>query len=47
VGHEGEEQLGGRMRLVALRGQVVTDYEVWPDGTVLFEDSSVATTARP
>ena len=30
------------MRLVALRGQVVTDYEVWPDGTVLFEDSSVA-----
>ena len=24
------------MRLVALRGQVVTDYEVWPDGTVLF-----------
>ena len=30
------------MRLVALRGRVVTDYEVWPDGTVLFEDSSVA-----
>jgi N-acetylglucosamine-6-phosphate deacetylase len=30
------------VRLVALRGQVVTDYEVWPDGTVLFEDSSVA-----
>src|SRR5215204_7162905 len=30
------------MRLVALRGRVVTDYEVWPDGTVLLEDSSVA-----
>lgn len=29
------------MRLVALRGQVVTDYEVWPDGMVLFKDSSV------
>ena len=27
---------------MALRGRVVTDYEVWPDGTVLFEDSSVA-----
>ena len=30
------------MRLVALRGQVVTDYEVWPEGTVLFGDGSVA-----
>jgi N-acetylglucosamine-6-phosphate deacetylase len=30
------------MRLVALRGQVVTDYEVWRDGTVLLEDGSVA-----
>ena len=30
------------MRLVALRGQVVTDYEVWPDGTVLFGDGAVA-----
>ena len=30
------------MRLVALRGRVVTDYEVWPDGTVLFEDGSIA-----
>jgi N-acetylglucosamine-6-phosphate deacetylase len=30
------------MRLVALRGRVVTDYEVWPGGTVLFGDSSVA-----
>ncbi|MDP8948319.1 MAG: N-acetylglucosamine-6-phosphate deacetylase [Actinomycetota bacterium] len=26
-----------RARLVALRGQVVTDYEVWPEGTVLLE----------
>src|SRR5919199_2263228 len=32
----------GDMRLVALRGRVVTDYEVWPGGTVLFEDCSVA-----
>jgi N-acetylglucosamine-6-phosphate deacetylase len=30
------------MRLVALKGRVVTDYEVWPGGTVLFGDSSVA-----
>src|SRR5215210_3289333 len=30
------------MRLVALRGQIVTDYEVWPGGTVLFGDGSVA-----
>jgi N-acetylglucosamine-6-phosphate deacetylase len=30
------------MRLVALRGRVVTDYEVWPGGTVLFGDGSVA-----
>jgi N-acetylglucosamine-6-phosphate deacetylase len=30
------------MRLVALRGRVVTDYEVWPGGTVLFDDGSVA-----
>ena len=29
------------MRFVALRGRVVTDYEVWPDGTVLFEDGSI------
>jgi N-acetylglucosamine-6-phosphate deacetylase len=28
--------------LVALRGKVVTDYEVWPDGTLLFGDGSVA-----
>ena len=32
----------GHMRLVALRGRVVTDYEVWPGGTVLFGDGSVA-----
>jgi N-acetylglucosamine-6-phosphate deacetylase len=30
------------VRLVALRGRVVTDYEVWPGGTVLFGDGSVA-----
>ena len=30
------------MRLVALRGRVVTDYEVWSGGTVLFGDGSVA-----
>ena len=28
-------------RLVALRGQVVTDYEVWPEGTILFEGGSI------
>src|ERR671912_637075 len=31
---------------VALRGRVVTDYEVWPDGTVLLEGDRVAE-ARP
>src|SRR5215218_11351672 len=30
------------MTLVALRGQVVTDYEVWPEGTILFEGGSIA-----
>jgi N-acetylglucosamine-6-phosphate deacetylase len=30
------------MRLVALRGQIVTDYEVWPDGTVLIGEGSIA-----
>src|SRR5688572_28683400 len=30
------------MRFVALRGQIVTDYEVWPDGTVLFGEGSIA-----
>jgi N-acetylglucosamine-6-phosphate deacetylase len=29
-------------RLVALRGQVVTDFEVWPEGTILFEGGSIA-----
>ena len=28
------QQDGDRMRLVALRGGVVTDYEVWPEGSV-------------
>jgi N-acetylglucosamine-6-phosphate deacetylase len=27
---------------VALRGQVVTDYEVWPEGTILVEGGSIA-----
>src|SRR5215217_2602017 len=30
------------MRLVALRGQIVTDYEVWPDGTLLLGEGSIA-----
>jgi N-acetylglucosamine-6-phosphate deacetylase len=30
-----------RTRLVALRGGVVTDYEVWPEGTVLLEGRSI------
>ncbi len=30
------------MRLVALRGQIVTDYEVWPEGTILLEDGAIA-----
>ena len=30
------------MRLVALRGKIVTDYEVWPEGTVLLGDGSIA-----
>ena len=34
------------MRLVALRGQVVTDYEVWPEGTVLFGDGAIADVDR-
>jgi N-acetylglucosamine-6-phosphate deacetylase len=32
---------GDRARLVALWGQVVTDYEVWPDGSVLLEGGSI------
>ena len=34
------------MRLVALRGRVVTDYEVWPEGTVLFGDGAIADVDR-
>ena len=30
------------MRLVALRGRIVTDYEVWPDGTLLLDEGSIA-----
>ena len=30
------------MRLVALRGQIVTDYEVWPEGTLLLGEGSIA-----
>src|SRR5215207_5162460 len=30
------------MRFVALRGQIVTDYEVWPEGTVLLGEGSIA-----
>ncbi len=32
---------GDRARLVALRGQVVTDYEVWQEGSVLLEGGSI------
>jgi N-acetylglucosamine-6-phosphate deacetylase len=35
------EPEGDRTPLVALRGQVVTDYEVWPEGTVLLEGGSI------
>ena len=34
------------MRLVALRGRVVTDYEVWPEGTILFGDGAIADVDR-
>lgn len=30
------------MRLVALRGKIVTDYEVWPEGTLLLGDGAIA-----
>ncbi|HEX2180683.1 MAG TPA: N-acetylglucosamine-6-phosphate deacetylase [Rubrobacteraceae bacterium] len=33
---------GDGARLVALRGRVVTDYEVWPEGTVLLEGGAIA-----
>jgi N-acetylglucosamine-6-phosphate deacetylase len=32
---------GDRGALVALRGRVVTDYEVWPEGSVLLEGGSI------
>jgi N-acetylglucosamine-6-phosphate deacetylase len=35
------QQDGDRMRLVALRGGVVTDYEVWPEGSVLIEGGAI------
>jgi N-acetylglucosamine-6-phosphate deacetylase len=34
------------MRTVALRGRIVTDHEVWPEGTVLLERSRVAQVSR-
>jgi N-acetylglucosamine-6-phosphate deacetylase len=38
---ENVQQDGDRMRLVALRGRVVTDYEVWPEGSVLIEGGAI------
>jgi N-acetylglucosamine-6-phosphate deacetylase len=38
---ENAQQDGDRMRLVALRGRVVTDYEVWPEGSVLIEGGAI------
>ena len=34
------------MKLVALRGQIVTDYEVWPEGTVLLGDGVITDVDR-
>jgi N-acetylglucosamine-6-phosphate deacetylase len=34
------------MRLVALRGRVVTDYEVWPEGTILLGDGAISEVDR-
>jgi N-acetylglucosamine-6-phosphate deacetylase len=34
------------LRLVALRGSVVTDYEVWSEGTVLFAEGAIADVSR-
>jgi len=34
------------MRTVALRGRIVTDHEVWREGTVLLEGSSIAKVSR-
>ena len=34
------------MKTVALRGRIITDHEVWPEGTVLLEGSSIAEVSR-
>ena len=34
------------MRTVALRSRIVTDHEVWPEGTVLLEGSGIAEVSR-
>jgi N-acetylglucosamine-6-phosphate deacetylase len=36
------ERKDDRMKFVALRGQVVTDYEIWPEGSILLEGGSIA-----
>ena len=36
------EPQDGSGKLMALRGRVVTDYEVWPEGTVLLEGGAIA-----
>ena len=38
---ENAQQDGDRMKLLALRGGVVTDYEVWPEGSVLIEGGAI------
>jgi N-acetylglucosamine-6-phosphate deacetylase len=42
----GEREETVHMKTVALRGSVVTDHEVWPEGTVLLEDSRIAEVSR-
>lgn len=37
---------GPAMKLAALRGDVVTDYEVWPDATLLLEGGSIRGVSR-
>jgi N-acetylglucosamine-6-phosphate deacetylase len=34
------------VKTVALRGRVVTDREVWPEGTVLIEGNRIADVSR-
>jgi N-acetylglucosamine-6-phosphate deacetylase len=34
------------MKFVALRGQIVTDYEVWPHGTVLLDEGSISDVSK-